>query len=314
MSKIERNSLCSCGSGLKYKKCCINKEQPEVIANNVINQLKGFMSYKEVNEMSTAEIISKLECLGILFDETRFLKDIEKYNSAEQLSEHWYSTYNVTAVNRDLDYPWFSAWILWERLAPKHILPIERINDLIQIGYTYINKHDSIKACDIWLETWNAIKYRIKQKDRRVDSLKEQYPGNFYSFSIFLEDLEMELQNAGVENAVYYDKCIAYCREICNYFSNEDELFLHNFRRAIAESLFKSDHIEEAKEEFDRLISDYPDNIWSYIAYGDVYSLMGNEKTMDDFKAKEFYEKALLVAKDKDDIDTIMERIDDLDD
>ena len=23
--KIDRNSLCSCGSGLKYKKCCINE-------------------------------------------------------------------------------------------------------------------------------------------------------------------------------------------------------------------------------------------------------------------------------------------------
>lgn len=25
-TKIERNSLCPCGSGLKYKKCCINKK------------------------------------------------------------------------------------------------------------------------------------------------------------------------------------------------------------------------------------------------------------------------------------------------
>jgi hypothetical protein len=42
--------------------------------------------------------------------------------------------------------------------------------------------------------------------------------------------------------------------------------------------------------------------------------LFGNEKTKDRIKAKEFYEKALLIAKDKEDIDTIMERIDDLED
>ncbi|MDD4076916.1 MAG: hypothetical protein PHT03_02945 [Bacilli bacterium] len=124
----------------------------------------------------------------------------------------------------------------------------------------------------------------------------------------------MELQNAGLDNSVYYDKCIIYCREICNYFSEEDELFIHNFRRAIAESLFKSDHIEEAIKEFNCLISDYPDNIWSYIAYGDVYWIFGNKKVIDPVKAKEYYEKALLVAKDKNDIDIIMERIDDLDD
>ena len=27
--KIERNSLCSCGSGKKYKKCCFIREQKE---------------------------------------------------------------------------------------------------------------------------------------------------------------------------------------------------------------------------------------------------------------------------------------------
>ncbi|MDD4076915.1 MAG: SEC-C metal-binding domain-containing protein [Bacilli bacterium] len=151
MSKIERNSPCPCGSGLKYKKCCLNKDNVEVIANNIIKRMSNLMSYDEINEMSTAEIISKLESMGIPFDETQFLKDIEKYNSAEQLSKHWYSTYNVTAVNRDLDFPWFSAWILWERLAPKHTQPIEQINDLIQMGYQYLDKCNSIKACDIWL-------------------------------------------------------------------------------------------------------------------------------------------------------------------
>ncbi|MDD4388885.1 MAG: SEC-C metal-binding domain-containing protein, partial [Bacilli bacterium] len=92
MSKIERNSPCPCGSGLKYKKCCLNKDNVEVIANNIIKRMSNLMSYDEINEMSTAEIISKLESMGIPFDETQFLKDIEKYNSAEQLSKHWYST------------------------------------------------------------------------------------------------------------------------------------------------------------------------------------------------------------------------------
>jgi tetratricopeptide (TPR) repeat protein len=319
MSKIERNSLCPCGSGLKYKKCCINKEKPEeslskVSVDNILEKLMNFMSYDEINEMSTAEIISKLEGMGIPFNQVQFLKDIENYNSAEQVSKHWYKTYNVTAVERDKDFPWFSAWILWERLAPKHILPIEHINDLIQKGYEYLDQRNSIQACDIWLEAWNALKYRIKQADKKVDDLEQKFLGNFYSISNLLQDLEMELHNSAIDNSDYYDKRITYCREICNYFSDEDESFLHDFRRAIAESLFESDHIDEAKEEFNRLIRDYPDNIWSYIAYGDAYWLTTNKKVIDKVKAKELYEKALLVTKDKNDIDTIMERIDDLDD
>lgn len=31
MPKIGRNSLCPCGSGLKYKKCCLNKTKPPVV-------------------------------------------------------------------------------------------------------------------------------------------------------------------------------------------------------------------------------------------------------------------------------------------
>ena len=29
--KVPRNSLCSCGSGKKYKKCCLKKEQEQLM-------------------------------------------------------------------------------------------------------------------------------------------------------------------------------------------------------------------------------------------------------------------------------------------
>lgn len=37
MSKISRNDLCPCGSGLKYKKCCLNKKGLAKHTLNVVN-------------------------------------------------------------------------------------------------------------------------------------------------------------------------------------------------------------------------------------------------------------------------------------
>ena len=53
---------------------------------------------------------------------------------------------------------------------------------------------------------------------------------------------------------------------------------------------------------------DYPDNPWGYIGWGDMY--FGDKK--DYTKAKEFYEKALAIAKDETDIMATQERLEDL--
>ncbi len=36
MAKIGRNQLCPCGSGLKYKKCCANKEAKTPMALRIV--------------------------------------------------------------------------------------------------------------------------------------------------------------------------------------------------------------------------------------------------------------------------------------
>lgn len=311
MSKIQRNDPCPCGSGLKYKKCCLQKAQAEVDKTLIKSH---FMSYDAVSKMSTNAIISQLESIGIHFDETQFFNDIENFNSARQMSNQWCHIYHVSETDQDSGFSWLAAWILWERLAPKHKAPIEHINDEIELGYTYSDQCDSIKACDHWLEAWNAIKYRIKQKHCKIDVVEELYPDDSFPLSVLLENLEMELQNAGIDDPFYFDKCIGYCREICDYFSDEDESFLHNFRRAIADSLFSTNRLEEANEEFDRLIKDYPNNIWSYIAYGDAYCLSINKKAKDPNKARKLYEKALLVAADEEEKGIVRERIDDVND
>ena len=131
----------------KYKKCCIDKpiletvkRIPKLDYENFDYHWNSLMTFEEVNQKSTEEIIDKLLGFRIPFEKEAFLKDVEKYYSAQELSENWFSTFNVTASGRDEDFPWFAAWVLWERMVPANKMSMEQMSILIDKGYYYIRK------------------------------------------------------------------------------------------------------------------------------------------------------------------------------
>jgi len=306
MSKVGRNDPCPCGSGKKYKKCCIDKPALETAKKSFPQHIDSIWSYEKANEMTTEEIISKLHGMGVTFDEAVFLREVVEYYSALQLSENWFKTLDIKAIGRDKTFPWVAAWVLWERLAPNNVLSMEQMAHLYDKGFEYLAANDSKSACDVWLGVWNGIKLRIKPEFQDTDYLDQQYKGSFY-ISNFSQDLENELYNAGLDDPSYLEKCIEYCNDFCNYFPNENELIIHNMRRSIIDSYIGLKKTNEAKKELDSLINAYPNNPWSYIAYGDMYSHIGDESG----KAKEYYERALLYAEDEYDKKSIEERLED---
>ncbi len=308
MSKIGRNSPCPCESGKKYKKCCIGKSDPASIGKGMFKHQENMMSYDEVNAMGTSEIIKRLKSMGIAFDKDIFLQDVQDFYSAQQIKDSWFEGFEVTAEGRDEDFPFFAAWILWERLAPKQVLSMEQMEDLIDKGFRDKSNDDSIGACDIWLKVWDALKYRFKPELKSLDYLDKQYEGSFF-VSNFCQDLETELHNAGLKDQAYFEKRINYCREFISYFPEEDELTIHNMRRSIAESYASLNNYEQADLEFKKLAEDYPGNPWSYIGWGDIY-FFGKDKNVT--KAKELYNKASLVVKDEYDAMALEERLTDL--
>jgi len=299
LRKMGRNDPCPCGSGKKYKKCCLNKPGP------ILPLFQKFLTYEEIDDMGTEDIIERLDSIGIQFDKDVFLQDVEEYYSAEQLSENWFETFNVTAEGREEDFPWLAAWVLWGRLAPAENVPSERIAHLVDRGYRYLSTKDYTKACDMWLEAWEAIKYRCKPGPNDLDFFNRQYRGDFF-VSNLCQDLELELRSAGLADRTYFKKRMDYCREFLRLFPGADDLITHNMRRAIAESYASLGDYERCDSEFEGLAEDYPDNPWGYIGWGDIYFL---GKKDDHDKAKELYLKALAIAKEKSDIDTVHERL-----
>lgn len=131
-----------------------------------------------------------------------------------------------------------------------------------------------------------------------------------FFLSNFCQDIEHELLNTGLKNPMYLEKDIEYCKEFLEFFPEEDEMRILNMRRTVIESLIRLCRLDDAKTHLDELLEDYPNNSWSYIAYGDMF-LYGNESIKDLKKAKEFYDKALMYAKDEMDKEIIEERIED---
>ena len=123
--------------------------------------------------------------------------------------------------------------------------------------------------------------------------LKRYFPGcNLYI--IWCQDFEQELHNAGNYDRSFYQKRIEYCKEFCSFFPNSDELLVINMKRAEAESYFSLGKVEEGNQAFKALIKEFPDNVWGYIGWADMYYLFnraGIDKNLT--KAKEIYQMAL---------------------
>src|SRR5699024_6568804 len=151
MIQLGRNDKCHCGSGKKYKKCCLEKDKNvELIERQIASNSFNHLSYEEVNEMST-----------------------------EEITESWFSHYPVTAKGRDEDVPWFAAWILWERLAPEGHLSMEQMNEWMERGIDELDNDDPVSACDHWLKVWDVIKNRKEPQLKDLDYLDEHYRGTF---------------------------------------------------------------------------------------------------------------------------------------
>jgi hypothetical protein len=210
-SKVGRNYPCPCGSGKKFKKCCLHK----------IPVVKTAPEFKLITE-----------------------PELEEYDELVLLMEE---------------------------------------------GDDALRNKENTKVCDIWLEVWDKLKPKFKRGVKNISDAEDVVKGFNFLFN-WTQDIEIELGNAGSDNPEYYKKRIKYCDEFCTIFPESDVITIHNMKRAIAESYYAIDDVEEGYTCFSNLIEQYPDNIWSYVGWGDMYGYPMNKNAEPDFeKALEIY-------------------------
>lgn len=308
--KVGRNELCPCGSGKKYKYCCIDKFDFE----NKERQSHWFK--KEVKYFSTKEIIFKLRDFGVDITVDSFKKEIKNIYSAQDLSESWFNKYNVNAVGFDEDFIWLAAWILWERI-PSDRMCDEQISDMINEGYDLLSDDKLFASCDIWLKSWNELKKHFK--DDNINSLKkadEIYKGDQY-LSNWYQYLDMNLSNAGIRKIEYFQNRIKFVREFCILLPDTEVNIIKAMKSAEAESYFAIGKPEKGEEMFENIINKYPNSIWGYIGWGDMYGPYRINKGIpaDYKKAKNIYEMVYDTdITDKEELEILNERLNNLND
>lgn len=342
--KIGRNDPCPCGSGKKYKRCCLKKElstgaepredipsigilpliridqdfrdNPEkyieimreygrpVDREQMEKYLSGSWGLKKVGGMSTEDIIAKLKEQNVDFSVDEFKRQAVDYNSSIQLAEDHYYNQDYHAEGWDEDFIMLAIYELWKRILPEKIC-IERIDDEMQEGYTAREEGRSEECIERWERVWEMVKAIVPE---HIDSISEAdlYLGDpFTQFLInWCQDYEMELYGPGMQDISYFRKRIDYCSEFCRLFPGSGERIIMNMLRGEAESYARSGDMETADKLFQDLVNKYPDDIWGYVGWGDVYADKG---LSDHKKAEEIYLLGIEMCGDEEDV--IAERL-----
>lgn len=162
---------------------------------------------------------------------------------------------------------------------------LESIDSKIQQGWVYTQeKREIVKGCDIWLEAWSEIKGLFEEGYATdISDLDKKYKWTQW-ITNYVQFLEMELGNAGVDDAAYHSKRIDYCRDLLEWCGS-DELLVANTRCAMAEAYFMSGDETECDRLFEGWLRDDPDWASGYLAWAECYRFNGDDASND--KAEE---------------------------
>lgn len=179
---------------------------------------------------------------------------------------------------------------------------VEELNGMIEEGYELIDQNHEGGACALWLKAWDLLKSKITPGIKTVEETEDLFEGNLELFE-WVQDLEMGLANAAIDDPLFHVKRIRYCREFIQLFSGNVDM-VKQMKLAIPDSLFRLGKKAEAEQEYKLIVAEYPKYPWGYIHWGDFYA--GD----DNKKAEQLYRKALGLDKNED--RAIQERIRDL--
>ena len=340
MAQIGRNDPCPCGSGKKYKKCCLGKvggksdqtRKAEPGRQDVSGWgwLGGMMRHtgpeggtipggrgkrppewdsEKIGAMSTARILAKVKDFGVPMTTSEFIRQAPQFLSAVEMAEDWYKRYPVNATGLDEDFIRMAATVLWPRLTPD-VMSSEKLDDMMQQGYDLVENGRVVEGCRIWLEVWERLKRRFKPEMNSIEEAESVFTGLQCLFN-WCQDLEEALGNAGRADSGYLQKRIDYCSEFCALFPSSDETVILNMKRAVAESYFALGLDEEGEKVFAALVEQFPDNAWGHIGRGDAY-LWPRKGTPPDYdRAERIYRVALEsnLTRDRDAVEDRLEEV-----
>lgn len=257
---------------------------------------------------TTEELVRVLEPYTGALDESGFRRLCERFPSAEEMARSLLDDRASAEGPGDVQV-WTTLVVLWERWAPDEP-SFESLDARMQLGY---DATSCAERCEIWLGVWRDT---LRLADRfgfvTLDGLDERF-GGLQCFFNWVQDLELELGNAGVENETFHLERIRYCEEFLSRFPDEGPDIVENFRRALAEAHFETGREAAGERLFQEWLAADPTWGWGWIGWCDAYGLFASARkaTADYPRAEEILLKALAVP-DLRDREYVLERLADV--
>jgi uncharacterized protein YchJ len=174
------------------------------------------------------------------------------------------------------DWIWVFVDALWQRWFP-HIPSFEMLDDKMQAGYELMESRQVTAACRVWLEAWDDVLYFFdKAGFETISEFDARFLGSQSLFN-WIQELESELWNAGLEDRQFLVRRIALCEKALGMFDAGEPLLVENCRRAIAESCFELGDTGKADSLYREWLDADPQWGWGWIGWSDCYRLTRTE-------------------------------------
>lgn len=298
--KLGRNDTCPCGSGKKYKKCCMGKIDPNQSKND--KDAIIWWTRDMVEELPTEEIFRKLMKFGVLVNKEMFINEISESWSANDILKKWEKRYKLDIYSPIIDFIYLAIIVLSTRLVPDHLL-IEHLDHMVETGYNAWEMEDNEqKAAMIWHDAWQEWKNWLKNHNiysvKKLDGMRDKL--NFF-FSEWITDFETVSHNVGTDLPSFHEIRFNFVSDILNFFTDLNLSMKENLTRVQAEELFHQGRIEEANQILEDYARKHENCPWLFIGWGDLYNPKMGSLHPDKQKAKELYKEAIKRAVEEND-------------
>ena len=228
--------------------------------------------------LTDGELRTKLLSFGVEIDRPSLERLCDQALSAEEVAMPLLQERPLPNKREgpESDWIWICLAALWQRWFPDKP-SFELLDDKMQAGYELLESGGAVAACRTWLEAWRDV-LRILDKSgmQSIKEFDDRFRGSQSLFN-WIQDLESELWNAGLEDRQFFTARIALCEQALRRFRSADNLMTENQRRALAESYYELGETEKTKALYRDWLNADPRWGWGWIGWSDCYRFTRTE-------------------------------------
>jgi tetratricopeptide (TPR) repeat protein len=259
----------------------------------------------DAKRLTDGELLAKLRSFGIELDRPSLERLSDQALSAEEIAQPLLDqrTFHGRHEQMESDWIWICFSALWQRWFPDKP-SFEALDDKMQAGYD-LRESGAVAVCRVWLDAWSDVQSILdKAGMRSIQEFDERFGGSQSLFN-WIQDLEDELWNAGLEDRQFLTARIALCEEgLRRFFRTDDDLMSENRRRALAESYYELGETDKAEALYRGWLHLDPRWGWGWIGWSDCYRFTRTERR-DWSRCEQILREGLAIAEVRDRADIV---------